>query len=529
MDETDFHQERTLPSDAPETQASETAKLPSVIGPYVIEKLFEKGGMSLLYLGRHPDTFEITTIKVLSQKYLSNPEVVDRFLKEATIIAMADHPNIVKLFGHGQWEGGLYIAMEFIEGISLRQLIVSTPLSLKRALEIVIEIAYALCHLHMHGVIHRDLKPENILIKEDGSVKVIDFGIAQLLTEEGEPGQPSKQRLIGTPIYMSPEQRENPESVSYPSDIYSLGIIAYEAVLGKLSHGQIHLGLMPKGLRKILTKALQPKTEDRYQDVVDFIADLSNYLNSSTIKEEKHSGDRITELSENLKRAQMILMPETSPSWPNISIGLSVHKNVSVSGVLHDYFDIPENAYGIITSESTTKDAEGFVYTAAARGMIRALCRLTTKPDELITLMNDLIVNDPMRHILMLNYLILQPNQNALQYICCGSGHLWHHSQDSGTVEKVINDNPAVGAESNSQFQGATATWNVGDTIVLSSFSNMNEDQFQKILLESIDLPPQQQVDVLMKRMKMLSPASFNNRSACLISIKRTSTTNRNK
>lgn len=521
MTDKDFYHDKTLPSDIPESPFQKPEDLPSTIGPYTIERLLDKGGMSVLYQGRHPETFEPTTIKVLSSKYLSNPEVVDRFLKEANIIAMADHPNIVKLYGHGEWEGGLYIAMEYIDGISLRQYILHNPLSLKRALEIIIEIAYALCHLHMHGVIHRDLKPENILVTENGNIKVIDFGIAQLLTEEGEPGQPSKQRLIGTPIYMSPEQRENPESVTYPSDIYSLGIIAYEVVLGKLSHGQIHLGLMPRGIRKILTKALQPKAEDRYQDVVDFIADLSNYLNSSTIEQEKSSGDQITELSENLKRAQMILQPE-NPRWPGVSFGIALQKSAEVSAIHHDFFEIPDNAYGVIISESSAKNTEGFLYTAAVRGMIRALYRLTTKPDELITLLNDLIVNDPMRQTLMLNYLIIQSDQNKLQYISCGSGCLWHYEKSTDRIQRIKNDHQALGSERLAEFNSVSSSWNSGDILLLSSLNDPSLDDtvFEQIFKESLTLEPQQQVDTIMKRLKMLSPSTFQNPTS-LISLKR--------
>jgi len=525
MTDKNFYHEKTQPSDQPLTPVQKTDDIPPTIGPYKIQRLIEKGGMSLLYLGQHPDSYEATTIKVLSSKYLSNTEVVDRFLKEANIIAMADHPNIVKLFGHGEWEGGLYIAMEYIEGISLRQHIIQTHLSLKSALQIIIEIAYALCHLHMHGVIHRDLKPENILVTENGNIKVIDFGIAQLLTEEGEPGHPSKQRLIGTPIYMSPEQRENPESVTYPSDIYSLGIIAYELILGKLSHGQIHLGLMPRGIRKILTKALQPRAEDRYQDVVDFIADLSNYLNSSVIEQEKSSGDQITELSENLKRAQMILLPEVPPQWDKVTFGIAIQKNVAFYSVHQDLLDIPENSYGIITSESSTKNAEGFLYTAAARGMIRALCRLTTKPHELVTLLNDLIVNDPMKQTLILNYLILQPEQNQMQYICCGSGHLWHYQESSKRVKKIKNENVPLGVERLAEFHAITTSWSIGDTILLSSFGDTSIDDaaFERIFQECIELTqPQQQVDTIVKRLKIISP-TFRESSLSLICVKRIS------
>ena len=245
-----FYSRNTLPS----YKTSDTPPpVPQKIGPYLIEGLLEKGGMSYLYVAEAPETGEAIIVKVLSPQYLGHPEMVSRFLREADIIRMADHPNIVKLLGSGSWEGGVYIAMEYVQGVSLRQYLQKVPLSLKRAIELILEIAYALCHLHTHRVIHRDLKPENILVTKEGQIKVIDFGIAQLLFDN-KLLQSEQKRLIGTPVYMSPEQRENPENVSFPSDIYSLGIIAYELILGRSSHGHVVIGLMPKGIQKILLK-----------------------------------------------------------------------------------------------------------------------------------------------------------------------------------------------------------------------------------------------------------------------------------
>ena len=182
-------------------------------------------------------------IKVLLPKFLKDPDVTARFLNEAHIIATANHPNIVKLYESGTWEGGLYIAMEFVKGSSLRKSLVNQPFSLKRALNILLQISYALCHLHTHGIVHGDLKPENILITESGEVKLIDFGIAQILSDK-EKKDVSK-RLTGTPIYMSPEQLEDWGNVSCQSDIYSLGIMAYELALGKITHGRVIISLAP--------------------------------------------------------------------------------------------------------------------------------------------------------------------------------------------------------------------------------------------------------------------------------------------
>lgn len=526
-----FYKKHTLPGVPSEPKNIAAQEIPKYIGPYKIESLLEKGGMSILYLGTHPDTKEPTTIKVLSPRYLSHSEIVKRFLIEAEIIAMADHPNIVKLYGHGQWEGGLYIAMEFIQGISLRQFLLQNPMSLKRALEIIIDIGYALCHLHTHGVIHRDLKPENILVTESGQIKVIDFGIAQLLTEKNETGSPTKQRLIGTPIYMSPEQQENPESVSYPSDIYSLGIISYELVLGKLCHGQIHLSLMPKGFQKILTKSLQPKPEDRYQDIVDFITDVSAYLNSTNMQKEKKVGDQLSELSENLKQAQSSLAPMIPPDWPQIEIGITGYKGGSLYGIYHDFFKIDEHDYAIIMGESSAKGAEGVIYTAMLRGMIHSLCRMTTKPVELMASLNDLLVKDSINQVFTMNYLILNPQDNKFVFLSCGNGSLWHIKSGTDVPVKISKNNIALGIDPEAVFNEVTETWEPGDCLVLSSFTaltseeitgiDFSEELFHQTLTENANFPPQRIVDGIFRKIKITSNKTLQERSLTLISILR--------
>lgn len=283
--------------------------LPEFIGPYKIDRFFEAGGMSLLFVGNIPNSNSPIIIKVLSKRFLDNPDAVKRFLAEADIIKLANHPNIVPLLDSGTWEGGLYIAMEYVKGRTLREVLKQKPLSLKSALDILLEIAYALCHLHTHHVIHRDLKPENILITEEGIVKVIDFGIAQMLYGN-EKTDPVKKRFIGTPIYMSPEQKEKPESVSYPSDIYSLGIIAYELLIGKIILGQLHLSLLPKGLQKIIAKTLQKNPQDRYHDTVDLVSDISNYYHGSQFIKDETSTDKLIDASDALQnQSKLWLQP----------------------------------------------------------------------------------------------------------------------------------------------------------------------------------------------------------------------------
>lgn len=528
MSNDDFHKQNTIPgtSDSP-PMPSQTGGIPDKIGPYKIECLLEKGGMSILYLALHPETKEPTTIKVLLPKFLSHPDVVQRFLNEAEIIAITDHPNIVKLYGHGEWEGGLYIAMEYIEGISLRQALLQRPISLKRALEIIIDIAYALCHLHTHGVIHRDLKPENILITENNEVKVIDFGISQLLTEVSTGGKPSHQRLIGTPIYMSPEQRENPENVSYPSDIYSLGIIAYELVIGKLSHGQIHLSMLPKGLQKILNKTLQPRPQDRYHDVVDFITDVSTYLNSTNLEKEKKAGDQLSEISENLRSTRNILIPSSPPTWPNVQISLSNLKGESHFGIYYDFFSFPDKTYGIVMGESSAKSAEGVIYAATIRGMVQALVPQTQTPSKVADVLNTLLMGSKNDEFFTFCYLWLQPDANTLTFISCGENNLWRVPVNTIDPIQIESNNIALGIDKTATFNEVKAPWMKGDFLLMSSFTADSMEETSKHFFEKAirNRDPSQStqkiLDAILLKAKLYLSKRFYEHSLSLIGIDR--------
>jgi hypothetical protein len=462
--------------------------------------------MSHLFLGIEPETHTPAAIKVLLPKYLSHPEMVSRFLNESEIISLTNHPNIVKLFGHGEWEKGLYIAMEYVPGISLRQYLSHNPISLKKALTIIIDIAYALCHLHSHGVIHRDLKPENILVTKSGEIKVIDFGIAQILAERSSLDEQNREQLIGTPIYISPEQRSHPESVTYPSDIYSLGIIAYELMLGKLSYGMIHLSLLPKGMQKIIQKCLLPDPKDRYQDIVDFISDVSSYLHSPEMEKESHAQDKAIELSEELINVQRTLVPSVAPSWPEVEFGLEVQIG-GTSGVYFDFFELSEGRYGLILSESTTRGAEGVVYIATLRGMIKSLVSDIEKPIDLVNRLNKLLYQDSVAPVFSLSALVLDPKNNCLHYTACGYGELWTVSEHP---QKHTVHNIALGIDPEFSFSKIELPWDRGDVLFTNTYgiysifdkekAIFDEEQFVEALKENVNSPAQELVENVLRR-----------------------------
>ena len=488
--ESAFYKQTTLPGFSLEKE--ETPVLPGQIGPYQIESLLSKGGMSHLYLGLDPKTKETLVIKVLSPQFVSHPEALERFLKEAQVITLASHPNIVKLHGEGKWEGGLYLALEFIRGISLRQFILQHSLSLKRGLEIVLQVAYALCHLHTHGVIHRDLKPENILITEEGEVKVIDFGIAQLHEVQEDKKQTGEEGLLGTPHYMSPEQKEIPSRATFASDIYSLGVIAYELSLGKLSFGVINLSLLPMNLRKILQKALAPSLKERYGDIVDFITDLTSYLHSKELEKERPGSDQLQELLEELHLTELSLSSRQLLETASFEAGLAKKKEIGEAGYYFDLFSLPENLFAVVLVKQHDKTLAGSLFLAKASGMIELQMHLqkqTRAPfavSSFLSMLNEMALLHFKEHPFGLALLVLSPRSEELVFASFQEGSLFHLPQGSATLREHLSDNPSLESTLQREFSLATDNWNIGDLLILSSFGRDQNAENKALLSRSI-------------------------------------------
>lgn len=522
----DFNKQTTLP-DLHERSAK-PIPLPQKIGPYKIESLLDKGGMSLLYLGIHPGNSQPIVIKVLSPKYLKNQEMVSRFLKEAQIIGMTNHPNIVKLYGQGQWEKGLYIAMEFIQGISLRQFIQQKSLSQRRALEIILQVAYALCHLHTHGVIHRDLKPENILITETGEIKVIDFGIAQLQEDLGKERITQTKRMMGTPIYMSPEQKENPLQVSYTSDIYSLGIIAYELILGRLSHGVIHLALLPKSLQKIIETALKIDPRERYQDIVDFITDVSQWIKTQSTQPEEREEEVSEEVLDMIQHTRSLLLPKRSPRWPQVEIGISIHEGLSLSGLYLDFFRLPENRLAIVLAEPKESGVASLLHSSILRGMFRMAVDLFFRngkkdqhPIKMLNALSRSLCEDPMDQDFGLSLLLLNPDKDQLSFISCNYSSLWHVREGTKKIRNLTTPNPNLGADPNAALLETADNWNTRDTLLLCS-QGVAPQKGEEIswISEYLLLSAQHQSDKILQRLTAQRTA-LPKRASAVLSIQR--------
>jgi hypothetical protein len=211
------------------------------LGPYEILGALGAGGMAEVYRAADSRLGREVAIKVLSAELSADPERLKRFEKEARSASALNHPNIVTIYEIG-WEGGVsYIAMERVDGETLRELVTHGSLAIKKLLQIAVQIADGLAKAHEAGIVHRDLKPENVMVTRDGLVKILDFGIAKLTSAGSGGGEDSQVPMttgttpgviVGTVGYMSPEQASG-ESVGFRSDQFSFGSVLYEMVTGK--------------------------------------------------------------------------------------------------------------------------------------------------------------------------------------------------------------------------------------------------------------------------------------------------------
>ncbi|HMJ11580.1 MAG TPA: serine/threonine-protein kinase [Polyangiaceae bacterium] len=291
----------------PVEQSEENPMIGQLIGGrYRITGVLGEGGMGVVYVAEQQmgSTIRKVAVKTLHQHLSKDPSVLARFHRECGTVAQLEHPNTIKFYDFGATaDGTLYIAMEFVAGKPLNQVIeANAVLPAERALKILRQICGALEEAHGQGIVHRDLKPENVILTDRAGeadfVKVLDFGIAAR-TESADAQREQKLTqqgmVLGTPPYMSPEQFTMQE-VDHRSDIYSLGVMAYEMLTGKLPFeadtpwqwATQHMtaqprpfeitapsAIVPEGMRRAILRSLSKNRDDRQESARQFYADLA--------------------------------------------------------------------------------------------------------------------------------------------------------------------------------------------------------------------------------------------------------------
>jgi len=269
------------------------------LGRYEIRSLIGKGGMGVVYSARDTELHRDVAVKVMPADVSQDAARLSRFKQEAQALARLNHPNILSILDIGSHEGSFYVVSELLEGETLHQRRESESLPVRKALEYAVQILRGLAAAHEKGIVHRDLKPENLFVTKDGHIKILDFGLAKLVTSEAQDSTQSEAPTIrpktapgivmGTIAYMSPEQvRGRHAQIDHRSDIFSFGLVFYEMLTGKRAlHGESSADIMsailkddPPDLRlsnsslsgildRVVKRCLEKRPDDRFQSASD--------------------------------------------------------------------------------------------------------------------------------------------------------------------------------------------------------------------------------------------------------------------
>jgi serine/threonine protein kinase len=263
----------------PQWNPPEIAELKAIPG-IEVQRLIGHGGMGAVYLARQVREDRLVALKVARTRQGSAHNYKALIVHEAQVMAQLDHKNIVKVYDFGIQDSLVWVAMEFVAGCTLRELLQARRMSAWLSLSLSKQLCAGLQHAHTRGVIHHDLKPENILVDGENRAKIADFGISKVRDFSYTIARPGI--VTGTVRYMAPEQRRYPLHFDHRSDIYCLGIMMYEMLTGRIPRGAYlppsHFGVCEGALDRIVLKCLNSNPNNRWQSAAELLAAMSRVV-----------------------------------------------------------------------------------------------------------------------------------------------------------------------------------------------------------------------------------------------------------
>jgi serine/threonine protein kinase/Tfp pilus assembly protein PilF len=371
------------------------------LGRYEIRSKIGAGGMGEVYLAQDMKLDRKVALKILPAEVTANRDRMRRFVHEAKAASALNHPNILTIYEIEESHSTHFIATEFIDGETLRQRMQQAPMKVNEVLDVGTQISGALSAAHTAGIVHRDIKPENVMLRGDGIVKVLDFGLAKLIEQQPPEGvdteAPTRAAInteagvvAGTAIYMSPEQARGLQ-VDARTDIFSLGVLIYELVTGRLpfegsNTNEVLASILsekeplplaryaravPAELERIVEKALRKDREQRYQTIKDMLLDLKTLKRRLEFAAEVERSqppeitrDRTrTGATANGEARQTVTTVERQPRRLGLMIGVAVVIAIAAGFIYYFYFTKPRGAIDSIAvlpfvNESGNADAE---------------------------------------------------------------------------------------------------------------------------------------------------------------------------
>jgi serine/threonine protein kinase len=317
-----------------------------ILGPYIIQAQLGQGGMATVYKAYHPELDRHVAIKVIDASLAKEKDFIERFKREARVIANFDNVHIVPVYDLGQYKGQPFYVLKLINGPTLRERMKKAPLSNREILDIVLAVGDALQYAHGCGVLHRDIKPSNVMIAREGKIYLTDFGLAKLIENSTSL---TGEKIIGTPHYISPEQAQNVQKIDEGTDIYSFGVMIYEMVVGCLPFdGKTAFSIiedhirrlpplptsikpdLPKEVEAVILKAIAKNRNDRYDSITSLVKAFQKAWVSS------HTDLRPIPETENATHRQPMLLSERGDRFLLSLKKNSLGRNTGGKNIIND-------------------------------------------------------------------------------------------------------------------------------------------------------------------------------------------------
>ncbi len=326
----------------PPARVGAPRKLPASIGGYRIVDRIGKGAMGVVYSAYDDVNHRDVALKVMMTDLEGDNETRERFYREAKIAGRLQHRNLISVYDMGEEEGRLYMVMELLKGDTLNDYLKrAQPITLEMSLDLMGQMCEGLAVAHVHGIFHRDVKPGNIFIQMDGSLKILDFGVARL----ADSSMTASGFIVGTPDFMSPEQARGKE-IDHRSDIFSTGAVFYYMLSGRKPFAAADLPAVlhkveaedpvalteleaPAGLWRIVSKALAKSVTRRYQELGELLADLTRFQRDYD-RESRDMALAVRRRAEELQRLLEARTPAGRPELRDDLFSLSLRERYPV-------------------------------------------------------------------------------------------------------------------------------------------------------------------------------------------------------
>ena len=439
------------------------------IGEYTVISQIGFGGMGVIMKAAASDG-SFVALKIIKTEHIHNQALVDRFQQEMKIASMLHHDNIAEILGWGIDDAGRnYFAMEFVDGQNIRTMLEKKAIDLNMALDIFTQLCNGLEYAHSQDVIHRDIKPENIILDKNEKLRIVDFGIARI-DDDKVQSMTLTNVVMGSPIYMSPEQKSDFKHVDNRADIYAAGAVFYEMLSGEMPGGLLRIDLIPENLRAIVEKAIAYNQDDRYPTVRDILTDLKTYRRDGFITRDQKA---IHKIEDNIKLRQALIdsfYPEEPPEVPGLDIDAFYIPAEGIGGNYYDYITIDDTHTGILVGNLFDQpDVSSALFLAMLRSAFRIFARDVTEPGITLKKLNDFMSEERFDYFAVFSYMIFDSTSMEVSVATAGYKPVMVLKKGTEEFVDIHTDGVGIGIMENYEYESTTMKLNPQDLILLSS------------------------------------------------------------